>query len=188
MDPRTVAHALSRTASSLELRGESRFKSKAYEQAARAVAGLDTDDLGTLDRAGTLAATRGIGPATLSVIRDLIEGGESRYLEQLRADVPDGLLELLRVPGLSTAKIHHLHRELDVDSVEALEAAALDGRLARLKGFGPKTSQRLLKGIRFLRSSGERSLYRSTTTRTCSTASTSSSDRCTRASRWTSPP
>ena len=159
MDPRSAAHTLSLIAAYLELRGESRFKSKAYEQAAQALVALDTDDLGALDRAGTLAGTRGIGPATLSVIRDLVATGESRYLEQLRAGVPEGLLELRRVPGLSTAKIHHLHRELDVDSVEALEAAALDGRLAALKGFGPKTAQRLLKGIGFLRSSGSRSLY-----------------------------
>ncbi|MFI5257032.1 MAG: DNA polymerase/3'-5' exonuclease PolX [Gemmatimonadales bacterium] len=159
MDPRTAAHVLTQLAAYLELRGESRFKSKAYTQAARALVALDTDDLASLDREGTLAATRGIGPATLSVIRDLISTGESRYLEQLRAELPPGLIDLLRVPGLSTAKIHHLHEELDVDSVDALELAALDGRLAKLKGFGPKTAQRILRGIAFMRSAVSQSLY-----------------------------
>jgi DNA polymerase (family X) len=159
VDPRTAAHVLTQLAAYLELRGESRFKSKAYTQAARALVALDTDDLASLDREGTLAATRGIGPATLSVIRDLIATGESRYLEQLRAELPPGLIDLLRVPGLSTAKIHHLHEELDVDSVDALELAALDGRLAKLKGFGPKTAQRILRGIAFMRSAASQSLY-----------------------------
>ncbi|HEY2066523.1 MAG TPA: helix-hairpin-helix domain-containing protein, partial [Gemmatimonadaceae bacterium] len=159
MDPRTAAHVLTQIAAYLELRGESRYKSRAYEQAARAVAALDTDDLGTLDREGTLAATRGVGPATLSVLRDLIATGESRYLEQLRADIPAGVLELLRVPGLSTSRIQLLHDALGVDSVDALEAAARDGRLAKLKGFGPKTAERILKGIDLHRHTGARQLH-----------------------------
>ena len=103
MDPRSAAHVLSQIAAHLQLRGESAFKSRAYEQAASALLALDTDDLGPLLRDGTLAATRGLGPATLSVVRELVETGESRYLEQLRATTPQGLLDLLRVPGLGTA-------------------------------------------------------------------------------------
>jgi DNA polymerase (family 10) len=159
MDPRTAAHVLMQIAASLELRGESRFKIRAYEQAARALLTLDTDDLAALDRAGALAGTRGIGPATLSVVRDLIATGESRYLEQLRAETPPGLLELLRVPGLATPKIRLLHHELGIDSVDALEAAVREGRLTTLKGFGPKTAARLLKGIDLLRASGTSKLY-----------------------------
>ena len=159
MDPRTAAHVLNQIAEHLQLRGTQRFKSKAYETAARALLTLDTDDLGALDRAGTLAATKGLGPATLSVVRDLITTGESQYLEQLRASTPPGLLELLAVPGLGTAKIHLLHEELGVDSLDALEAAARDGRLAKVKGFGPKGVERILKGIGFARGAGTRKLY-----------------------------
>ena len=134
MDPRTAAHVLSQIASYLELRGESTFKSRAYEQAASALLALDTDDLAPLDRDGRLADTRGLGPATLAVVRELIERGESTYLEQLRATTPSGLLELLRVPGLGTAKIHKLHESLGVDSIDSLEAAARDGIAAPLSG------------------------------------------------------
>ncbi|MDB4881730.1 MAG: hypothetical protein JWL95_496, partial [Gemmatimonadetes bacterium] len=154
MDPRSAAHVLQQIAAHLELRGESSFKSRAYEQAASALLGLDTDDLAPLLRDGTLAATRGLGPATLSVVRELVDTGESSYLEQLRATTPTGLLELLRVPGLSTAKIHKLHAELGVDSIESLEAAARDGRVAALPRYGPKTADKILKGIAFLRSAG----------------------------------
>jgi len=159
MDPRTAAHVLNQIAEHLQLRGEQRFKSKAYETAARALLTLDTDDLGALDRAGALAPVKGLGPATLSVVRDLVETGESRYLEQLRASTPEGLLELLDVPGLGTAKIHQLHEALGIRSLAELEAAARDGRLATVKGFGPKGVERILKGIGFARSAGTRQLY-----------------------------
>src|SRR3954469_25476860 len=159
MDPRSAAHALSQIAQHLELRGESTFKTRAYEQAATALLGLDTDDLAPMLRDGTLAKTRGIGPATLYVVRDLVESGESSYLEQLRATTPTGLLELLRIPGLGTAKIHKLHESLGIDSIETLEAAALDGRIAALPRYGPKTAEKILKGIEFLRSSGTQQLY-----------------------------
>ena len=159
MDPRSAAHVLAQIAAFLELQGASTFKVRAYEQAGRAVAALDTDDLADLDRSGSLAATPGIGPATLAVIRDLNATGASRYLEELRAEIPAGLVELLRVPGLATAKIHLLHESLGIDSVDALEAAIHDGRLATLKGFGPKTSAKLLRGIEMSRASGSLSLY-----------------------------
>jgi DNA polymerase (family 10) len=159
MDPRTAAHVLGQIAAHLELRGESRFKSRAYEQAAAALVSLDTDDLGPLVRSGDLASARGLGPATLSVVRDLVETGESSYLEQLRATTPSGLLELLRVPGLGTAKIRTLHEALGIDSVESLEVAARDGRLAKLPRYGPKTAQKILRGIELLRTTGSLRRY-----------------------------
>src|SRR6478735_4815736 len=159
MDPRTAAHVLRQIAAHLELAGESTFKVHAYEQAAAALVALDTDDLSPLYRSGELAKTQGIGPATLSVVRDLIETGESRYLEQLRATTPPGLLDLLRVPGLVTAKIHQLHDALGIDSIESLEDAARDGRLAKLPRYGPKTAAKILRGIEFVRARGTQRLY-----------------------------
>src|SRR5918999_1348043 len=135
MDSRTAAHVLSQIAAFLELRGENLFKSRAYSSAARAVQALDADDLAPLFRSGALAETPGIGPATIGVIRDLIETGESSYLERLRETTPDGLLEMLRVPGLGPAKIHQIHAGLGVSSIRELEEAARNGRLATLKGF-----------------------------------------------------
>src|SRR5688572_12928445 len=100
MDSRTAAHILSQIAAFPELHGENRFKSRAYSSAARAVQALDADDLEPMLRSGELASAPGVGPATISVIRDLVEVGESSYLERLRETTPEGLLEMLRVPGL----------------------------------------------------------------------------------------
>ncbi|GLC27139.1 DNA polymerase/3'-5' exonuclease PolX [Roseisolibacter agri] len=159
MDPRTAAHALTRIAALLELRGENRFKTRAYLAAARAVLGLDTDDLGPLLRSGELETVPGIGPATLSVLRELVEEGDSSYLERLADDTPEGLIEMLRIPGLGTAKIHAIHAGLGIETVQELTQAAMDGRLASLKGFGEKTAERILKGIAFLKESGARVLF-----------------------------
>jgi DNA polymerase (family 10) len=154
MDSRSAAHALSRIAAFLELSGENRFKVSAYRNAARNVAALGAVDLRPLIRSGELAKVRGVGAATLNVITELAETGQSSYLEQLRAQVPEGLLELMRVPGLSADKIHLLHSELGVASLDDLERAATSGELRTVKGFGPKTSAKLLEGIAFVRSSG----------------------------------
>jgi DNA polymerase (family 10) len=159
MDPRTAAHVLSQIGAFLELHGENRFKSRAYAAAARAVQALDVDDLAPMLRSGQLAKTAGLGPATVAVIRDLIETGESSYLERLRESTPDGLLEMLRVPGLGPAKIHEIHRGLGIETVSELADAARDGRLATLPRFGPKTAEKILKGIAFLRETGARVLF-----------------------------
>ena len=159
MDPRTVGHALSQIADFLELKGENRFKSAAYRNAARAVLAVQTDDLAPALASGELAELKGIGPATLSTIRELVENGESRYLEQLRSETPEGLLEMLRVPGLGTAKIQKIHDALGVSSLAELEKVARDGRLAKLPRFGAGTAAKILKGIAYLRETGAYMLY-----------------------------
>jgi len=159
MDSRTAAHVLRRIAAYLELKGENRFKTRAYLGAAKGLLALGADDLKPLYDAGQLASVRGLGPATLAVVHDLVETGESRYLEQLRESMPEGLLEMLDLPALTPAKIRLIHQELGIETVEELEAAARDGRLAKLPKFGPKTAEKILNGISTARDRGAMRLY-----------------------------
>jgi DNA polymerase (family 10) len=123
------------------------------------VRGLQVD-LRTALADGTLAATKGVGPATLQILHELADTGRASILEELREQIPPGLVEMLRIPGLGIAKIRQIHELLDVDSLPELEAAALDGRLARLPRFGPRTAENVLKGIAFLRqATGQRLLH-----------------------------
>jgi DNA polymerase (family X) len=154
MDSRTAAHVLTQIGGLLEARGEQRFKARAYIGAARALVAIDTDDLAPLIQSGELAATPGIGPATLSVIRELVETGESSYLNRLREGMPKGILELMRVPGLSVQKVQLIHNELGVQNLEDLERVAQNGQLATLPKFGKKTADKILRGIEILRRSG----------------------------------
>lgn len=151
MDSRTAAHVLSQIGALLEVKGEQKFKARAYAGAARSLIALDTDDLGPLLRSGELADTPGIGPSTLSVVRELVETGESAYFNKLREGIPEGLLELLRVPGLNAARVQVIHDALGVQTLEDLERVAQNGQLAGLPRFGQKTADRILKGIEVLR-------------------------------------
>jgi len=151
MDSRSAAHVLSQIGALLRAKGEQRFKARAYQGAARALIALDTDDLGPLLRSGELADTPGIGPATLSVVRDLVETGESRYLNQLSEGMPEGMLDLMRVPGLGPEKIQLIHESLGVQNLEDLERVAQNGQLAELPKFGKKTADKILRGIEIVR-------------------------------------
>jgi DNA polymerase (family 10) len=160
MDPRRVAHILSRISSLLELSGVDRFRARAYRGAADAVRSLTTDDVTPFFRSGELASLPGVGPATLSVIEEVIETGESTYLNRLLETIPEGLAEVARVPGLTAAKAALLHRELGVESLDDLEAAAMDGRLATVRGFGEKTVKRVRRGIEVVRGRSGRLRYK----------------------------
>jgi len=154
MDSRTAAHVLAQIGGLLELHGEDKFKSRAYHVAARAVLGTDTDDITPLFKSGELRKLQGVGAATFSVLKDLVETGDSSYFERLREDTPEGLLEMLRVPGMGTAKIRLIHEGLGVETLQQLEEAARDGRLAKLPRFGAKTAEKILQGISFLKETG----------------------------------
>ncbi len=159
IDPRSASHVLARIAAYLELHGENKFKARAYETAAKALRGFPSDDVAGALESGELAAVKGLGPATLAVVRDLVEHGQSRYLEQLRQTTPEGLLDMLDVPGLTPAKIHAIHEALGIETLDGLEEAARDGRLAKLPRYGKKTSDRILQGIAMRRARGHQRLY-----------------------------
>ncbi len=149
-EPKSVAAVLEQIASFLELKGENPFRVRAFRSAAKAVAALT----GTVAEAvadGSLAAAKGVGPATLAIVQEVDATGHSSLLEELRGQVPPGLVEMLQISGLGVAKIRQIHETLGIDSLQELEAAARDGRLARLPRFGQKTAENILKGIAFLR-------------------------------------
>jgi DNA polymerase (family 10) len=150
VDKKTSALVLEQIASLMELKGENTFRVRAFRTAARTVAALP-GELADALADGTLAGTRGIGPATLQIVQELVASGRSSLLEELREQVPPGLVEMLQISGLGVAKIRQFHDALGIDSLPELEAAARDGRLARLPRFGQKTADNILKGIAFLR-------------------------------------
>lgn len=148
-DRLTVARILDQIAEHLEFKGENPFRVRAFRTAAKSVLGLP----GAVEEAladGSLAAVRGIGPATLRIVSEFLETGRSRYLDELRNEIPPGLLDMLTIPGLGVTRVRAVHQKLGIDTVSGLEAAAQSGALAALSGFGPKTAEKVLKGIRFI--------------------------------------
>lgn len=149
-DSAAVAAVLERIAGFLEFREENPFRIRAFRNAAKAVLAVPGPLADALDT-GVLAATPGIGPATLALVTEVVATGRSAYEEQLAREVPPGLLEMLGIPGLGATRIRQLHQGLQIETLTQLEAAARDGRLARLPGFGPRTAEKVLKGIGFVR-------------------------------------
>ncbi|HEY3011326.1 MAG TPA: DNA polymerase/3'-5' exonuclease PolX [Gemmatimonadales bacterium] len=150
MDKKAVAQVLEQIAAFLELKSENPFRIRAFRTAARAITGFP-GDLRLSLQDGSLASVKGVGPATLQIVAELVNTGRASMLEELREQIPPGLVEMLEISGLGVAKIRQIHDVLGIDSLPELEAAAHDGRLAKLPRFGPRTSENILKAIAFLR-------------------------------------
>ncbi len=152
MDPKPVARVLEEIAAMLELAGENPFKVRAYENGARALFAF-SGDLEAAVENRELRKTPGIGAGLFTSIETLVRTGSLPYYDELRARFPPGLRECLKIPGLGARKVKQLHDALGIDSLAALEAACREGRLARVKGFGPRSVERILNGIALVQSS-----------------------------------
>lgn len=141
-----LRRAFAEIAALLALDGADRFRVRAYERAADAIAAARVD-LSTLD-AEALAALDGIGASTAKKIAEHLETGTIGMLEDLRAAVPPGVVALTRVPGLGPKTARLIHDELGVASVEALREAIDAGRLRDLRGLGRKTEENLRESLR----------------------------------------
>lgn len=148
--PAAVAEALQEVATLLLLTNANTFKVRAYENAARTLAGVG-EDLDGLLQSGGLSELPGVGASIAEKIAQLVRTGELPYLDELRAQVPAGVLEMMKVPGLGPKKALALHDGLEVRSIAELEAACREGRLEGLRGFGAKTAENILQGIEQIR-------------------------------------
>lgn len=134
----------------LELKGENPFKARAYYNAARSIEHL-SEDLADLAERGELKSNAGFGDAIVGKIKEWLETGTVAYYENLRNVTPPGLFEMLRVPGLGPKKIQVIFQQLGINSVEELERACHENRLAVLPGFGAKTQEKICAGIQFMK-------------------------------------
>jgi DNA polymerase (family 10) len=154
MDRTGVARSLEQIASYLEFKGGNPFRVRAFTAAARSILGFP-GELDTAIADGSLAQAKGIGPAILQIVKELVTTGRAEVLEQLRDDVPAGLVDMLGIPGLGVAKIRQIQETLGIETLPDLETAARDGRLAALPRFGTRTAEKVLKGIAFLRQASQ---------------------------------
>ena len=141
-----IAEVLESIAQMLELKGETVFKVRAYQNAARAIETYP-GDLGKAVEDGSLDKVPGIGKALLEKIGSLVTTGQLEYYEKLKAEFPPGIFELFELQGLGPKKIKALWEQLGVTNLAQLEKPCLDGRVANLPGFGEKTAKNILKAI-----------------------------------------
>jgi DNA polymerase (family 10) len=141
-----IARIFTEIGDMLEILGEVVYKAVAYRRVADAVERYP-DDVAGLFRRGEPPKLPGAGSALTAKLAELAETGSLEYHERLRAQVPDGLLDILRIPGVGPKTVRLLSTELGIDSVDALRAAAEDGRLRHVKGLSERTEANVLDGI-----------------------------------------
>lgn len=152
MDKKTIIRALERIALLMELQGENPFKVSAFRKAAQTLE-LDSRSLSEMEDPTKL---KGIGAATGGVITDLLNDGESSLLKELEEKVPQGLVEMLQIPGMGGKKIAKLHAELGIETLEGLREACEKNEVQALAGFGKKTEEKILKELDQLASRPDR--------------------------------
>lgn len=141
-----VADVLVRIGQLLQIKGESRFQYLAYGRAAENILNLG-EDVMALWQAGQLRSIPGIGEALNLKLDELLATGKLQYLENLYAEIPPGVLDLLQITGVGPKTAATMWETLGIDSVEAARQAAEAGKLAGLPGIGAKTETRILAGI-----------------------------------------
>src|SRR5580700_934853 len=151
-----VAGLLREYAELTQITGGDVFRARNYEKAARSVRGWG-EDISHLDAKG-LRAIPGVGASIAAKIAEYLATGRIAALDELRAKIPAGVLELTRVPGLGPKRALQLNHDLGVSSVDELAAAVKTGRLEGLAGFGARSEERIASGIEVYRQGRERVL------------------------------
>jgi DNA polymerase (family 10) len=159
MTKNEIADVLTEIGTLLELQGENPFKVRAYQTGARALEAIEEAELARLIAEEKLGTIKGFGDALVQKITELHTTGRLEFFEKLKASIEPGLAEMLQIPGLGPKKIRALHDKLGVADIAALAAACADGRVAALDGFGEKTQEKILAGIKNREAYGKRHLW-----------------------------
>lgn len=153
-----IAEILEETAKLLDLAGENPFRSRAYTNASRLVKSAESNLEDFIEKA-LEGKVKGLGKALSESIDEIYRTGTYETLEELRAQFPPGVLEMLHIPGLGAKKVRKLFEEEKLESIGELEAACRADRISELKGFGKKTQENILAGIERLHRYAAQHLY-----------------------------
>ena len=153
---REIASFLESYCTLLELSGADTFRVRAYSNAVRIFENID-DNINSLIKEKKLTSIKGIGKSVASLVDEFYSTGSSSAFIDLQESIPDGLIEMLRIPGLGPRKISFLHNEANIETIDQLAESCKNGNLSNLKGFGKKTQDNILKGIELLKTNQGRS-------------------------------
>ena len=141
-----IAQILENIGDILLIQGANRFRVIAFQNAAKAISELGQSVAG-IYADGKLTDIPGIGKGIAGDITQLLETGQIDFYEQLKAEAPLGVVEMMRVPDVGPKTAKRMWEELGVTSVAELAAAAQAQRIRELKGFSAKSEEKILKNI-----------------------------------------
>lgn len=157
-DKAEVAAVLEEIGTLLELDGGNPFEARAYQNAARTLNSAE-GDVTELVQSGALAKLPGMGKTLVARITELVTTGKLALYDELLERVPVGLRQMTRIPGLGPKRIRQIYESLGISTLADLRAAAEAGRIASLPGFGTKSQENILKGLDFVASHQDRTLF-----------------------------
>lgn len=151
-----IATIFENIADLLELKNENKFKIRAYARAAQVIRHLPEEMEIMVEEGKDLKDIPGIGEAIATKSMELITTGKLRYYEELKSQFPEGIINLLDIPGIGPKTAYRLATELGINSVDQLEEAIKDGRVASLERMGEKTATNILHSIEAFRRKDKR--------------------------------
>ena len=155
-----IADAFDSVADILEFQGANQFRVRAYRNAARTIRDLPESMAEIVaDPSRKLTDIEGIGKDLAEKIAALVTTGKLEMLEELKQQVPESVLAMMRVPGLGPKRAAMLFKELKVTSLDELRAACEAHKVRELKGFGAKTEESILAGLQFAAEADKRVLW-----------------------------
>ena len=155
MNNAAIAQVFQDMADLLELKEDNPFKIRAYQKAARTIESLPVE-LAQLMEEGRLREIPGVGEAISNKITELLATGKLEAYEKLRSEFPEGIINLMTIPGVGPKTALRLSKELGISNVDALEKAILEGKVASLYRLGEKTADNILRHIQTMRRKDKR--------------------------------
>ena len=158
MDNKQIANIFRKIAEILELQGAIIFRIRAYERAADTIERLGAE-LKVMAEQDTLTTLSGIGKDLSDKIKEIVETGSLKYYGDLKKEVPEGLLQMLKISGLGPKTVKLINDNLKINTIEGLEKAAREGELRKIEGIREKTEENILRGIDLFKKREERTLF-----------------------------
>ncbi len=143
-----ISQMFNEIADLLELKGVD-FKPRAYRKAARKIESMKKD-ISNYYEEDSIKDIEGVGDAMEKKIKEIIETGSLEYLDELHEELPEGLVEVMKVPGIGPKSAKKLHDELGVNDLDSLKRKAEEQKIRDIKGFGQKTEEKIIDGIEML--------------------------------------
>lgn len=149
-----IVTILNQIALILEIKGENAFKIRAYKNGSEIIENYG-DDIIQITKDGKLGELKGIGKALASKIEEIVETGKLSYLDELKLEFPDTFFDLFEISNLGPKKIKKLYDNLQIDSIDKLEASCKNNEISKISGFGKKSVEAILESIAFRKSNSK---------------------------------
>ncbi len=155
-----ISKIFNKVADLLEIADENQFRIRAYRNAARTIAGLSKNIADIVEHGEDLTQFSGIGEDLAGKIKEIVETGTLKQLEDLEEKVPEDLSNMMKIADLGPKRVKQIHQELGIKTLEELEQAVKNDDIKKLKGFGDKIQTKIKDNIERRKKGGQQERFK----------------------------